>query len=99
VISILQQDGLNILNKDPYIILGIQRTATINEIKRRYRVLAMKEHPDKGGDIKKFLEIKEAYEILTNTKSKETKSFDQGTDTFFKKMFGSKFGPWSNKWL
>jgi len=49
-----------------YDILGISRNATEKEIKTAFRKLAAKHHPDKGGDHKKFVEIKEAYETLSD---------------------------------
>lgn len=53
-----------------YQILQIPKTATQQEIKKSYRRLAMIHHPDKGGDIDKFKEIKQAYEILSNPQPK-----------------------------
>ncbi len=52
--------------KDYYQILGISRNASPDEIKKAYRKLAHKHHPDKGGDEKKFKEIAEAYQILSD---------------------------------
>jgi DnaJ-class molecular chaperone len=49
---------------DYYNILGVEKTATADEIKKAYRKLASQHHPDKGGDTKKFQEIQEAYENL-----------------------------------
>ena len=46
--------------KDYYNILGINRTANADEIKRAYRKLASQHHPDKGGDTARFQEIQEA---------------------------------------
>ena len=51
---------------DYYQILGVSRDASPDEIKRAYRKLAHKYHPDKGGDEKKFKEINEAYQVLSN---------------------------------
>ena len=54
--------------KDYYKILGVNRNASPDEIKRKYRQLALKYHPDKNPDDKqaeeRFKEINEAYEVL-----------------------------------
>lgn len=51
--------------RDYYDVLGVSKTASADEIKKAYRKLAVKYHPDKeGGDEAKFKEIGEAYEIL-----------------------------------
>ncbi|MEK7612402.1 MAG: J domain-containing protein [Patescibacteria group bacterium] len=53
--------------EDYYKILGVQKGATEEEIKRAYRKLAHKYHPDKsGGDDGMFKKINEAYQILSN---------------------------------
>ncbi|MCD6550357.1 molecular chaperone DnaJ [bacterium] len=52
--------------KDYYKILGVSRNASQEEIKKAYRRLAHKYHPDKGGDEKKFKEINEAYQVLSD---------------------------------
>jgi molecular chaperone DnaJ len=55
--------------KDYYEILGIQRTASEDEVKSAFRKLAQKYHPDKkGGDEAKFKEISEAYTVLSDKK-------------------------------
>lgn len=54
------------MSSDFYEILGLQRGASKDDIRKAYRRLAMKEHPDKGGDAEKFKKISEAYEILSN---------------------------------
>ena len=51
---------------DYYKVLEISSSATEEEIKKAYRKLAHKYHPDKGGDEKKFREISEAYQILSD---------------------------------
>ena len=50
---------------DPYRVLGLQRGASEDDIKKAYRKLAMQYHPDKGGDEERFKQISEAYSILT----------------------------------
>ena len=49
---------------DYYSILGVSRNASQDEIKRAYRKLAMKHHPDRGGDAEKLQEINHAYDTL-----------------------------------
>jgi DnaJ family protein A protein 2 len=47
-----------------YEMMGVPKTATKDEIKKAFRKKAIKEHPDKGGDEKKFQELTVAYEVL-----------------------------------
>ncbi|MBI3638117.1 DnaJ domain-containing protein [Candidatus Wolfebacteria bacterium] len=56
---------------DYYKILGINKGASEEEVKKAFRKLAHKYHPDKGGDEKKFKEINEAYQVLSS-KEKRT---------------------------
>jgi len=68
------------VQKDYYQILGITKTASPEDIKKAYYKLAHKHHPDKGGDEKKFKEICEAYQVLSN---KEKRSqYDQFGQVF-----------------
>ncbi len=57
--------------EDYYKILGISKNASKDEIKKAYRKLAHKHHPDKGGDEKTFKKISEAYHVLSNDKKRE----------------------------
>lgn len=52
--------------KDYYKILGVDRTADSAQIKQAYRSLAMRHHPDRGGDVAQFQEIQEAYAVLSD---------------------------------
>ena len=58
-----------------YDVLGVKRDATQDDIKKAFRKLAQKYHPDAGGDEQKFKEISEAYETLGD--SKKRKDYDQ----------------------
>lgn len=49
-----------------YELLGVEKTASAAEIKKAYRVLAMKHHPDKGGDSEMFKDIQKAFEVLSD---------------------------------
>ena len=53
-------------NTEYYELLHVDKNATSEEIKKSYRKLAMKNHPDKGGDPELFQKITEAYEVLSN---------------------------------
>lgn len=67
--------------QDYYNTLGVSKGASDDEIKKAYRKLAHKHHPDKaGGDEKKFKEINEAYQVLSD-KSKRAQ-YDQFGQTF-----------------
>jgi DnaJ-class molecular chaperone len=51
---------------DLYNILGVDRSANSDDIKRAYRKLAALHHPDRGGDTQKFQEIQSAYDTLSD---------------------------------
>jgi curved DNA-binding protein len=63
---------------DYYSTLGLKRGATDADIKKAYRSMAMKHHPDRGGDEKKFKEISQAYDTLSDPQKKQM--VDQGVD-------------------
>ncbi len=56
--------------KDYYKSLGVEKDASADEIKKAFRKLAHKHHPDKGGDEKKFKEASEAYQVLSDEKKR-----------------------------
>lgn len=59
------------MSKSYYDILGVKKTASADEIKKAFRKLAQKHHPDAGGDEETFKEINEAYEVLSDPEKKE----------------------------
>src|SRR3989344_6502487 len=59
------------MKKDYYEILGVEKSANSEEIKKAFRKLAHKYHPDKGGgDANKFKEASEAYSVLSDEKKR-----------------------------
>lgn len=91
---------------DYYEILGVDKSASSDEIKKAYRKLAMKHHPDRGGDPEKFKQINQAHETLSDPQKRE--HYDQfGSDPgpegmhgpgpdisqMFQNMFGGFGGP------
>jgi len=79
--------------RDYYEVLGISKGATQEEIKKAYRKLALKYHPDKNPDDKeaenKFKEAAEAYEILSNPDKRS--KYDQFGHAAFSGQGGSGF--------
>lgn len=65
---------------DYYKVLGISKSASSEEIKKAFHKLAHKHHPHKGGDEKKFKEINEAYQILSNEEKRA--QYDQFGQVF-----------------
>jgi molecular chaperone DnaJ len=67
--------------KNYYDILGVQKSASEEDIKKAFRKLAQKYHPDKkGGDEAKFKEVSEAYSVLSDKKKRA--EYDMGGKTF-----------------
>jgi len=68
------------MSKDYYEVLGVDKKANQDEIKKAYRKMAHKHHPDKkGGDEAKFKEVNEAYQTLSDeSKRKQYDQFGSG---------------------
>ena len=62
--------------RDYYEVLGVSKSASESEIKKAYRKLALKLHPDQGGDKDKFAEVSEAYDVLS--KPEKRQMYDRG---------------------
>mmetsp|Transcript_30008 Transcript_30008/g.68125 ORF Transcript_30008/g.68125 Transcript_30008/m.68125 type:complete len:836 (-) Transcript_30008:354-2861(-) len=60
---------------DYYDLIGVDRNATLHEIRSKFRAKVLAEHPDKGGDPKKFQQLNKAYNILTDQEKR--RRYDQ----------------------
>ncbi len=83
---------------DPYKVLGVSKTASEDEIKKAYRTLAKKYHPDLNPGNKdseaKFKEVNEAYSMVGTKEARE--KFDKGetmNEDFFRDARGQRTGP------
>ena len=84
--------------KDYYYILGVKNTASLDDIKKAYRKLSLKFHPDKndGDDFftERFKEIQEAYEILSNKEKRSNYDLNRSENSQSKQSNkGSNFEP------
>ncbi|MDI9325606.1 MAG: J domain-containing protein [Alphaproteobacteria bacterium] len=84
---------------DYYKTLGVQKNATQDEIKKAFRSLAQKHHPDKGGSADQFKKINEAYQTLGDTEKRKKydqfgsnySQYQQNTHSDFSDIFGQGF--------
>lgn len=78
---------------DYYKILGLSRGASDEEIKKAYRTLAMKHHPDRGGSEEQFKDIATAYEVLSDPVKKQRVDMGQDPNAQQSNGFSGGFNP------
>ncbi|KPV75120.1 uncharacterized protein RHOBADRAFT_53147 [Rhodotorula graminis WP1] len=63
--------------KDHYKILGVDRHANDAELKKAYRSMSLKHHPDKGGSQEAFVQVTESYQVLSDDRRR--RMYDEGS--------------------
>mmetsp|Transcript_33538 Transcript_33538/g.76177 ORF Transcript_33538/g.76177 Transcript_33538/m.76177 type:complete len:555 (+) Transcript_33538:95-1759(+) len=63
-VAIADDAGESFVTKDLFKLLGVTEDADSKEVKSKFRRLSVQNHPDKGGDVKVFNEMREAFEVL-----------------------------------
>lgn len=88
--------------KDYYAVLGVQKTASADEIKKKFRKLALKYHPDRNQGNQaaeaKFKELSEAYEVLSDADKRAKydrfgKYWEQGAPSSYSSSRNSSYSP------
>ena len=95
-----EEEGGSGNNTELYEVLGVAQSASQEEIRKAFKKLAVKFHPDRGGDADKFKEINAAHEVLADPEKR--KIYDKygleglkgqgGMPGGFEDIFGSFFG-------
>jgi len=77
---------------DHYSTLGVDRSASPEAIKTAFKKLAMKHHPDRGGDAGKFQELNEAYSVLSDPEKRMMYDHGGNRQQHFNTQTGNPFG-------
>src|SRR6185369_11236739 len=81
------------MSKNYYTILGVDKNATLQEIIKQYRKLALQYHPDRpSGNETMFKEVLEAYEVLSDSTEKQNydTGLEQGTEYHVPKSINNR---------
>jgi len=77
---------------DYYALLGVGKEATLHEIRSKFRQKVLAEHPDKGGDPKKFQMLNKAYNILTDQDKRRRYDSTGRSEATAEEEFAASFG-------
>lgn len=77
---------------DYYELIGVDKNATLHDIRSKFRAKVLAEHPDKGGDPKKFQLLNKAYNVLTDVDKRKRYDATGRTEMSAEEEFARSFG-------